>query len=133
MAASEKGDKKKGGRYCLDGTPNHESCKNTSYTPGISMHLFPTEPTVRAKWLKFVRRHRVNFGEPINKYGSLCLAHFEPSCFENSLASSMEYKRKRSLIAGSIPTRDTVLPEGPEVLSGRRKRQVSDFQLYFLQ
>ena len=132
MASSEKGDKKKGGRYCVAGAPNDESCKNTSYTPGISMHLFPTEPTVRAKWLKFVRRHRVHFGEPINKYASLCSAHFEPSCFENSLALSMP-RRKRSLIAGSIPTRYTVLPEGPEVLSGRRKRQVSDFQSYFLQ
>ena len=133
MAASEKGDKKKGGRYSVAGAPNHESCKNTSYMPGISMHLFPTEPTVRAKWLKFVWRHRVDFSEPINKYASLCSAHFEPRCFENSLALSMGYKRKRLLIAGSISTRDTVLFEGPEVLSARRKQQVSDFQLYFLQ
>ena len=32
---------KHGGRYCVAGGPNKVSCKNTSYTPGISMHRFP--------------------------------------------------------------------------------------------
>ena len=112
----------------MAGTPNQESCKNTSYTPGISMHLFPTEPKCRAQWIKFVQRHRVDFGEPINQYASLCSAHFEPSCFENSLARSMGFKVKNNLETGSIPTRHAVDPKGPEVFSDRRKCQVSVFR-----
>ena len=30
----------------MAGTPNGESCTNTQYTPGISTHLFPSEPTI---------------------------------------------------------------------------------------
>ncbi|CAH3045932.1 unnamed protein product [Porites lobata] len=108
MAANKEDLKKRGGRYCVAGTPNQESCKNTSYTPGITMHLFPTEPKCRAQWIKFVQRHRVDFGEPINQYASLCWAHFEPSCFENSLARSMGFKVKNNLETGSILTRHAV-------------------------
>ena len=128
MAANKEGLKKRGGRYCVAGTPNQESCKNTSYTPSITMHLFPTEPKCRAQWIKFVQRHRVDFGEPINRYASLCSAHFEPSCFENSLARSMGFKLKNNLETGSIPTRHAVDARGQEVFSDRRKRQVSVFR-----
>ena len=64
----------------------------------------------------------------INRYASLCSAHFEPSCFENSLARSMGFKVKNNLETGSIPTRHPVDPKGPEVFSDRRKRQVSVFR-----
>ena len=90
------------------------------------MHVFPTDSTVRAKWVKFVQRHWVDFGEPLSKFASLCSAHFEESCFTNSLGSPLGFKLKRNLITGSVPTRDAVLPEGPQVLSEREKRQVSD-------
>ena len=33
---------------------------NTFYTPGISMHVFPLDSILRAKWVKFVQRHRVD-------------------------------------------------------------------------
>ena len=39
MAANKEDLKKRGGRYCVAGTPNQESCKNTSYTPGICFPL----------------------------------------------------------------------------------------------
>ena len=71
MAESKKAVKP-GGRYCVAGAPTMESCKNTSYTPGISMHTFPTEPKVRAKWVKFVQKHRIDFGEPVSRYAALC-------------------------------------------------------------
>lgn len=126
MAESELKALKPGGRYCKAGAPNGESCKNTSYTPGISMFNFPTEPTLRAKWIKFVQRHRVDFAEPVSQHAALCSAHFESSCFQNDLAWKLGFKKKRDLIKGSVPTRDTVLPEAPEVqLSERSKRQVS--------
>ena len=122
---------KAGGRYCVAGAPNKESCKNTSYTSGISMHTFPTEPSVRSQWVKFVQKHRADFGEPVSKYAALCSAHFEKTCFENDMAWSMGFAKRRDLIVGSIPTRDTVIPEGPEVLSERQKRQVSEHFAYF--
>ena len=122
---------KPGGRYCVAGAPNKESCKNTSYTPGISMHTFPTEPKVRAKWVKFVQKHRIDFGEPVSRYAALCSAHFEKHCFQNDIAWSMGFAKRRDLIGGSIPTRDTIIPEGPEVLTERQKRQVSKRFAYF--
>ena len=76
-----------GGKHCKAGGPNGQSCKNTSYTPGLTMHQFPKDPTVRAKWVKFVRKHRVDFrGEPLSAHAALCSVHFEERCFENNLA-----------------------------------------------
>ena len=99
---------RKGGRYCVAGVPNNQSCVNISYTPGISMHQFPVDRAVREKWFTFVQRHRVDFKEPISKLASLCSVHFEKSYYENSLAFTLECmantKRKRVLIKGSIPT-----------------------------
>lgn len=126
MAEGEGKAEKRGGRYCAAGAPNKQSCKNTSYTPQISMHTFPKEPTVRAQWIKFVQRHRVDFGEPVNKHAALCSAHFEETCFENDLAWKMGLKKKHDLIGGSVPTRDSVRPPSPAVLSAREKRQVSE-------
>ncbi|XP_044176984.1 uncharacterized protein LOC122959630 isoform X1 [Acropora millepora] len=54
-----------GGRYCVVGAPNNQSCRNTSYTPGITMHQFPLDPKIRSQWVKFVQHHRVDFGEPL--------------------------------------------------------------------
>ncbi|PFX22546.1 putative RNA-directed DNA polymerase from transposon X-element [Stylophora pistillata] len=83
---------------------------------------------VRAQWVKFVQRHRVDFGEPVAKHASLCSAHFEQSCYEGSLAFSLDgmtqIKRNKVLIKGSVPTRHAVLPEGPEVLTDRKRRQL---------
>ena len=121
MAESKKAVKP-GGRCCVAGAPNKESCKNTSYTPGISMHTFPTEPKVRAKWVKFVQKHCINFGEPVSRYAVLCSAHFEKHCFQNDIAWSMGFAKRRDLISDSIPTRDTIIPEGPEVLTEQHKR-----------
>ncbi|XP_022791620.1 THAP domain-containing protein 2-like [Stylophora pistillata] len=92
------------------------------------MHQFPVNPTVRTQWVKFVQRHRVDFGEPVAKHASLCSAHFEQSCYEGSLAFSLDgmtqIKRNKVLIKGSVPTRHAVLPEGPEVLTDRKRRQL---------
>lgn len=120
-------DEKRGGRYCLAGAPNQQSCQNSNKTPGIRMHQFPSNPSVRAKWVQFVRRHRHNFQDPTSKYASLCSAHFDESCYERkmSLVSGMAGLKMRSFLKrGSVPSRDAVVPEGPQVLSERSKRQV---------
>ena len=55
---------RRGGRYCVAGTPQKVSYKNTSYTPGIKMHTFPKDAKTRQKWVKFVQKHQVDFKEP---------------------------------------------------------------------
>ena len=120
MAENEK-PVREGGRYCVAGAPNNQSCTNTSYTPGISMHQFPVDRAVREKWLKFVQQ---------------CSVHFERGCYENSLAFTLEgianTKRNKVLIKGSIPTIHAVVSEVSEELTDRKKRQVSsDFQSSF--
>ena len=126
---AEKKGKSSGGRRCVAGAPNKTTCRNGSYTEGVSVHQFPSDPVVRAQWVRFVQRHHVDFGEPINKHAVLCSAHFENSCFTRDPSihlDGMEAKQTRkSLIPGSVPTRDTVLPPRPKVISAREKRKVS--------
>lgn len=103
------------------------SCKNSSYTEGVSMHYFPSADDVRQKWTTFVRRHRKDFVP--SKTSSLCSVHFEESCFEQKTAifsgeSANLPKFKKFLIKGAIPTRDMVVPySSPE--SARKRRNVS--------
>ena len=111
--ADRKEKRKPRGRYCVAGAPNQQSCQNTTFTPGIRMYQFPSDPAVRAKWVQFVRRHRHDFKDPTSKYASLCSAHFEESSYERSLSilSSLEgqgIKMKSCLKKDAIPTRDTV-------------------------
>ena len=42
------------GRYRVAGYKNKISCKNTSYTHGVTINQFPCDPETRAKWTKFV-------------------------------------------------------------------------------
>ena len=122
----------KGGRYCVAGAPNNQSCTNTSYTPGISMHQFPVDRAVREKWLNLVQHHRVDFKEPISKHVSLCSVHFERSSLAFTQEGMANTKRNRVLIKGSIPTIHAVVSEVSEELTDRKKRQVSsDFQSSF--
>ena len=58
--------------------------------------------------------------------GTVCSSHFEKHCFQNDIAWSMGFAKRRDLIGGAIPTRDPIIPEGPEVLTERHKRQVSE-------
>ena len=69
MAESERKVPKSGGRYCVAGLPNNESCKDNTYTQCISMHTFPMDPGLRAQWVKYVQKHRVDFGEPVSVCG----------------------------------------------------------------
>lgn len=48
MATDKK--KCKSGKFYVAEGPGFVSCKNTTYTEGISMHLFPKDLTRRAQW-----------------------------------------------------------------------------------
>ena len=116
-------------RYCVADIPNRVSCKNRTFTGRIRMHQFPIDPVVRAKWVKFVQKHRPDFRDPKSKYASLCSAHFEESCYVKSLAVLAEMEDKgvklnAVLRKDAVPTRDSVNPPAPEEFSERTKRQV---------
>ena len=126
MDQRKKKERRISGKYCVAGGPNQASCKNSSLSPGISMHYFPNDETLRQKWTRFVRRHRADF-KP-SKTSTLCSAHFEDQSFNTQSASIFtpeEIKIKRTLVKGSIPTVDTVEQRSTEELSARKRRQVS--------
>ena len=119
--------RKRGGRYCVAGAPNDVSCTNSTFTNGIRMHQFPSNPVVRRQWVKCVQRHRHDFREPLSKYTSLCSAHFESSCYERKYIGLLisESKMQFILRKGAVPTIDSVSSEREEILTERDKRQVS--------
>ena len=75
--------KSRGGRHCLAGARKGQSCKNRC-KKGTQMHQFPSDQTLKAKWVKFVRRHRPDFKDPTSRNASLSEAHFEDSCYEHN-------------------------------------------------
>ena len=133
MSSRKKGaSAKSGGFYCVAGGPNRQSCKNSTSTEGISMHVFPSDEETRKKWVDFVRRHRPDF-QP-TRYSALCSIHFEAQCFnrmfsladlESESGSSSMTKSKRRLEKGSIPTIHAANePPQKESVSERCHRQV---------
>ena len=129
--------KSREGRYCVAGAPNSQSCKSR-YKKGMQMHQFPSDQTLRAKWVKFVQRLRPDFKDPTSKYASLCEAHFEDSSYEhnrfvlNSIKQDGGRKRRSYLKRATLPTRDTVVPPGAEIPNDQNKRQVrSQLLLHF--
>ena len=90
----------------------------------------PTDLVVRAKWVKFVRKHRPDFKDL--KCAALCSAHFEDDCCEykssviDTIEQSGTVKIRGYIKRTAEPTRDTVVPAAPEeVPSNRTKREVS--------
>lgn len=117
--------KRPGGRYCVAGVPNKTSCTNTTFTPGVRMHQFLSDPVTWHKWVKFIRQHRADFFEPVSKYTSLYSVHFEESCYERQNWNIIEGGK------GSIPTRDTMILE-QSVVTKRQKRKVRVYSLCFV-
>ena len=99
--------KRREGKYCVAGAPNNQSFQNKLFSPGKTMHLFPTEAVLQEKWIKFVQRHGRDF-KPEGKYTSLCSAHFEASCY-NFPIQVEGIQMNRILIKGSVPTHDTII------------------------
>ena len=107
MAELASKPQRRGGRHYVAGAPNNQSFQNTLLSPGIKMHLFPTDAVLLEKWIKFVQRHQRDF-KLEGKYTSLCSAHFEASCY-NFPFQLEGIEMSRILIKGSVPTRDTII------------------------
>ncbi|KAJ7331122.1 THAP domain containing [Desmophyllum pertusum] len=92
-------------------------CSNISNPEGgISVHISPASKSMRDKWLRFVRTHRVNFS-PTGRF-VVCSDHFNLESFERSF--HVEGSR-RTLRPGSFPTIWKKLPS-QEPSSSRRVR-----------
>ena len=76
-----------GGMTCAAGAPGQISCTNNSYSPGISMYIFPKNEKVMAQWVEFVRTQRLDW-EP-TKYSYLCSLHYNKSCFTHLRLSTL--------------------------------------------
>ena len=128
MADSCTRTRKRGGRYCVAGGPNNVRCTNTSYTEGVSMHVFPKNEEIRKKWTKFVQRHRANFIP--SSTSALCSAHFEVACYERNISLNFGEQTptgkalKRYLKKDATPTIDCAVSAGYKEVSAREKRQV---------
>lgn len=103
----------KGGKYCVAGFANAKSCKNSSRSTGISMHLFPRDAKQRAAWTKFVRKHRPGWNPTSSS--ALCSAHFHGHDYNQRLdievptasdRSPNSISCKRYLKPGTVPTVD---------------------------
>ena len=118
------GKKRKSGKFCVAGGPGLVSCKNTAYTEGVSMHLFPKDVAIRSQWERFVRRHRPNF--KATNVSVLCSVHFEQSCFLQRALNFGDTKQRRRSNKDAVPTIDLVLPSPlqEQEQSERERRQV---------
>ena len=76
---ADKTKRESGKMYCAAGSRSAENCSNKSGLPGITMHYFPSDESLRRKWIRFVRINRKDFVS--RKSSALCSAHFDESCF----------------------------------------------------
>ena len=81
------------GKYCVAGGSGNVSCNNNSTTEGISMHRFPSDSFVRAKWTRFVQRHRAQW-KPSSTSGCFALLILPSQILNNGLTSI--YKTPKS-------------------------------------
>ena len=79
---------------------------NTAGGEGYSLHGFPRDADVRAKWVRAVKRQRSNWDGPTA--GSLlCSKHFEPHCFVTEgvrYCEDVGIPAKKRLKLDAVPT-----------------------------
>lgn len=108
------------GTFCVAGRPGGVSCTNTNATPGVSMHLFPTNEVSRNQWLKFVHRHSADFRP--TKTSVLCSVHFTRRI--DLIDASEDVWKNRHLINGSVPTIDAAIEQQERPVSTDRERRM---------
>lgn len=124
MANGNRGGKT--GKFCVAGGPGNVSCTNNSYTPGISMHVFPKNELVKRQWTNFVRRHRFYFSPTASS--ALCSVHFEPNCYtrlsmavlQPDVSAEERIGEKRILERGAVPTIDVAIETGDDRRESQR-------------
>ena len=86
-------------KYCIAA-----ACSNTG-THGVSFFKFPSDPILREKWTKEVKRTRDRWSGP-SKHSVLCEKHFPEECFEpdSAIALSMGLLKRKRLRPNAVPT-----------------------------
>ena len=80
---------------------------NTVSGEGYSLHEFPRDQGLRAKWIRAVKRQRSNWEGP-SAHSLLCSKHFEPDSF------ATEGVRYRDAIG--LPTKKRLKPEAIPII-----------------
>ena len=79
---------------------------STAGGEGYSLHSFPRDEGMRAKWVRAVKRQRSNWDGPTA--GSLlCSKHFEPHCFATEgsrFRDAVGIPAKKRLKPDAVPT-----------------------------
>jgi len=81
------------------------SCSTVS-GEGYSLHEFPRDKALRAKWVQAVKRYRSKWDGPSTS-SVLCSKHFEPECFASDgvrYRDAMGIPAKKRLKPDAIPT-----------------------------
>ena len=113
------------GRYCVAGTFDGNSCKNTQFTEGVSFHCFPDKAVDRTRhqqWVRFVRRHRQGFTP--SKYSALCSIHFEETCYTMRRDLAKELGIRTKLKADAVPSIDIANERADSGTTFRERKQV---------
>ena len=87
------------GKVCAAyGCNNKDGCKNK----GISLHMFPKEPTLREQWAFAMKRK----GFKPTKYSSVCSLHFRPQDYEpaDKRPRGRPYKHHNHLKKDVVPS-----------------------------
>ena len=107
----------------MAGGPGLVSCTNRTHTEGVSIqrHMFPKEEVRRAKWERFVRKHRPNFKAA--QASVLCSVHFEQTCFHR-LLNVGDSRQNRRLKETAVPAIDVAASNPLKETSKRERRQV---------
>ena len=114
---------------------------NTLGGEGYSLHAFPREQNLRAKWIRAVQRQRSHWDGP-SKYSMLCSKHFHPDCFVTEGAryrDAMGLPTKKRLKSDAIPTifpssihsGDRPSTPPPRPAAEKRQRQAVSSKTYY--
>ena len=79
---------------------------NTVSGDGYSLHAFPRDQDLRAKWIRAVKRQRSNWDGP-SAHSMLCSKHFEPEYLATEgvrYHDTIRLPTKKRLKPGAIPT-----------------------------
>ena len=101
---------------------NKFGCSN-SHKDGVSLFKFPSNKTLRYKWIQQVRRTRDKWTPSVHSV--LCSNHFTPDCFESS-PSAYGITKRVSIKAAAIPTIFKRVLTHEEAIPGKKKRIASE-------
>lgn len=112
---------KKSGKRCVVVVGG---CNKTALD-GVSLHQFPSEESVKKKWLKFVQTTRADFLQPA---GCVCSDHFADELIIGKLEKQLNLRHSVNLSLNATPTIKPT-PSNMTTKSSRVSRASSKLQV----